>query len=82
MPMQDTSAAALTAQRIMDAARKSAFARENHDGGVKVMIGLSGVPDIAADISTLLKTAHEAKNVCKKTGANIYTHRNLSNSRS
>lgn len=82
MPMQDTSAAALTAQRIMDAARKSAFARENHDGGVKVMVGLSGVPDIAADISTLLKTAHEAKNVCKKTGANIYTHRNLSKSRS
>jgi hypothetical protein len=52
------------------------------DGAVKVMIGISGVPDIATDLVTLLKTAHEAKNVCKKTGANIYTHRNLSSSRS
>jgi GGDEF domain-containing protein len=80
MPMQEVSAAAVTAQRIMDAMKKTNFAMPP-DGAIKVMIGISGVPDIATDLITLLKTAHDAKNVCKKTGANIYTHRNLSSSR-
>jgi GGDEF domain-containing protein len=82
MPMQDASAAALTAQKIMDAVKKINFAHPKQNGNVTVMIGISGVPDIATDLISLLKTAHEAKNVCKKTGANIYTHRNLSSSRS
>jgi GGDEF domain-containing protein len=80
MPMQDVSGAALMAQKVMDAAKRTSFGMPP-DGAVKVMIGISGVPDIATDLITLLKTAHEAKNVCKKTGANIYTHRNLSSSR-
>ena len=80
MPMQDAPGAAVTAQKIMDAVKKTNFSVPP-DGAVKVMIGISGVPDIATDLISLLKTAHEAKNVCKKTGANIYTHRNLSSSR-
>jgi hypothetical protein len=80
MPMQDVSGAAVTAQKVMDAVKKTKFGMPP-DGAVKVMIGISGVPDIATDLITLMKTAHEAKNVCKKTGANIYTHRNLSSSR-
>lgn len=78
LPMQDVSAAAITAQKLLDVIGKTSFPRAGSAAAVKVVIGISSVPEICTDLSGLLRTAKESKNVCKKTGANIYTHRNLS----
>ncbi|HEY9681870.1 MAG TPA: DUF4388 domain-containing protein [Oculatellaceae cyanobacterium] len=78
MPMQESSAACLTLQRMMDVISKTQFARSTSPADIKVVIGLSSVPEFCNDLLSLLKTTNEAKNVCKKTGANIYTYKSSS----
>ena len=75
MPMQESASACITLQRILDIVGKTQFARATSPADIKVVIGLSSVPEFCNDLISLLKTTNEAKNVCKKTGANIYTYK-------
>ena len=78
MPMQDSSAACGTLQRLLDTVTKTPFPRAKDSSSVKIIIGLSSVPEFTGDLVGLLTTTNDAKNFCKKTGANIYTYKNLS----
>jgi hypothetical protein len=75
MPMQESASACVTLQRILDIVSKTQFARATSPADIKIVIGLSGVPEFCNDLISLLRTTNEAKNVCKKTGANIYTYK-------